>query len=69
MNVKNAASYCGYNPKHFSRVVSGFKIPRHGPKRNRFKRSDLDEWMIRPSCFSQGEDTTTPRTGFQRVHL
>lgn len=68
LNLKDAAAYCGYNPKHFSRIASWFDIPRHGPKRNRFKRSDLDAWMKTPSTFSSSQPEA-PRNGFSKVKL
>jgi hypothetical protein len=53
LNIKSAASYCGYNSKYFSRVCESFAVPRYGPKRNRFKKSDLDAWMRDPRMFQQ----------------
>lgn len=69
MGVRAAAAYLGYNPKHFSRVASWFDIPRHGPKRNRFKRSDLDAWMKTPSIFSSSGPPEAPRSGYSKVKL
>lgn len=69
LNIKDAAAYCGYNTKHFSRVASWFDFPRYGPKRNRFKRSELDAWMKTPSIFNSRAVSEAPRSGYSKVSL
>jgi hypothetical protein len=64
-NVKTAAAYCGYNAKYFGKLAIKHKIPRHGPKRNRFKRSDLDLFMREAQSFIRVQRDL--RTGFRRV--
>lgn len=52
-NLAAAAEYCDYAPGTFERVVREFKIPRHGPKRNRYAKSILDLWMAHPDLFKE----------------
>jgi hypothetical protein len=66
-NVKTAAAYCGYNDKYFGKLSAKFKIPRHGPKRNKFKRSELDLFMREPEAFIRVHQET--RTGYRKVTL
>lgn len=66
-NVKTAAAYCGYNDKYFGKLAKKNKIPRHGPRRNKFKRSELDLFMREPETFNRVHRET--RTGYRRVTL
>ena len=66
-NVKSAAAYCGFNPSYFSRLTAIFILPRYGPRRNRFKKSDLDQWMLNPSIFQKRLESA--RTGFRKVTI
>ncbi len=51
LNTKQAAAYCGYSHIYFARIMEDYQIPRYGPKRNRFKVSDLDDWMSKAENF------------------
>ncbi|MDL2279803.1 DNA-binding protein [Desulfovibrio sp. OttesenSCG-928-G11] len=53
LNTKKAATYCGYSHIYFARIMEDYEIPRYGPKRNRFKMSDLDDWMGRSDSFAK----------------
>lgn len=66
-NVKAAATYCGYNDKYFGKLAAENKIPRHGPRRNKFKRSELELFMREPETFTQVHRET--RTGYRMVTL
>lgn len=66
LNVKQAAKYCGYSHIYFARIMDDYQIPRYGPKRNRLKQSDLDEWMSNPQVFAVVDDKEG-RTTFRRV--
>jgi hypothetical protein len=52
LNTKKSAEFCGYNHRYFAILMETYKIPRYGPKRNRFRVSDLEEWMKRPELFN-----------------
>lgn len=67
MNVKTAAGYCGYNDKYFGKLAAKYKIPRHGPNRNKFKRSELEIFMREPETFIRVYRET--RTGYRVVTL
>lgn len=66
-NVKKAAAYCGYNDKYFGKLSAKFKIPRHGPKKNRFKRSDLDLFMRETQSFLRVHRDS--KIGFRKVAI
>ena len=51
MTLKQAAEYCGYSPRTFSRKLKEYDLPRHGPEKNRFAKSVLDSWMQSPDTF------------------
>jgi hypothetical protein len=52
LNLRQAAEYCGCSkPDYFRELVREYMIPRHGPKRNRYDRYELDEWMRNPQYF------------------
>lgn len=61
MSLKEAADYSGYSPKYFARLAAEHRIPKYGPKRNRFKRLDLDFFMANPSIFQQAALPGGPR--------
>lgn len=67
MNVKTAAVYCGYNDKYFGKLAAAHKIPKHGPKRNRFKRSDLDLFMRETQAFIRVHRDS--KTDFRKVTI
>jgi hypothetical protein len=67
LTTKKAAEFCGYNHIYFGRLMEIYKIPRYGPKRNRFKVSDLEEWMRRPEIFNIEEDKPVEQTTFRKV--
>lgn len=52
-NFKEAASYVGYHPDSFRRLIKefNFAIPCCGPKRNRYAKSVLDQFMATPFNF------------------
>lgn len=50
-NAIKAAEYCGYAPETFRDYMQQYKIPRYGPKRTRFARTTLDEFMAYPEKF------------------
>ena len=66
-NVKTAAAYCGYSDKYYGKLASKRKVPRHGPQRNKFKRSELDLFMREPETFTRVHRET--RTGYRMVTL
>ncbi|MBG0789848.1 MAG: helix-turn-helix domain-containing protein [Desulfovibrionaceae bacterium] len=51
LNKKQAAQYCGYNVDTFSGFVRKYPLPKYGPKRNRYKCTDLDKWMEDPEQY------------------
>lgn len=67
MNAKTAAAYCGYNDKYFGKLAAKHKLPRHGPRLNKFKRSELDLFMRESETFVRVHRET--RTGYRKVTL
>lgn len=51
LNGKEAARYCGYHVSAFAKIIREYKIPRYGPRLNRFRKDDLDMFMENPSDF------------------
>ena len=62
LNTKKAAEFCGFNHIYFGRLMELYRIPRYGPKRNRFKVSDLEDWMVKPESFTPMEETESGET-------
>lgn len=55
MTSKQAATYTGYRSSSaFRRIAAKHQVPRHGPKRNRYDRLELDQWMRDPAIFIDG---------------
>ena len=67
LNTKKAAEFCGFSHIYFSRLIEQYQVPRYGPKRNRFKVSDLEEWMMRPEVFKVTEQETPEKRSFRKV--
>ena len=51
LSTPRAAEYCGYSLDMFREYAKDYRIPKHGPKLNRYDVQELDEWMREPSCF------------------
>ena len=56
LSTKKAAIFCGYSHIYFARLMELYRIPRYGPKRNRFRVSDLENWMLQPDSYTPVED-------------
>jgi predicted DNA-binding transcriptional regulator AlpA len=68
LNTKKAAAYCGYSHIYFARIMEDYQIPRYGPKRNRFKVSDLDDWMSKADSFvRENSEETQGKKVFRKV--
>ena len=68
LNTKKAAEFCGYNHIYFSKLMELYKIPRYGPKRNRFKQSDIEDWMMSPELFNVDNDSeSNENRSFRKV--
>ncbi len=63
LTTEEAASYVRYSVTQFTRHVVAFHIPSYGPKGNRFRRDDLDEWMGNPNSFKKRSQGPCRRTG------
>ncbi len=50
-NLAQAAEYVGYSADAFGRYAREYEIPRWGPKKNRFAKSDLEAWMHDETAF------------------
>ncbi len=61
LKMHEAAEYCGYARNTFFKIVRDYKIPRFGPKNNRFDRWLLDEWMRDPHCFLRKDEVIRAR--------
>ncbi|WCB45182.1 helix-turn-helix transcriptional regulator [Nitratidesulfovibrio vulgaris] len=69
LNLKQAAAYLGYAVSTFRAYASSWNIPRMGPRRNRFRKEDLDAWMQNPAVFHGGSTKKRKRSGFTPVQL
>jgi len=50
-NQKEAAEYCGYCVVTFRQFAKSYEIPKCGPKRDRYRKEDLDDFMTDPASF------------------
>ena len=68
-NAKEAAVYLGYGYSTFIRKSEEFRIPRCGPKRNRYRKEDRDAFMANPLVFISGKPASSrrPTGGFRPV--
>lgn len=48
---EEAAAFCRVSPRTFRAYVKKYRIPRHGPGRNKFLDADLIDFMADPECF------------------
>ncbi|SOB59847.1 conserved protein of unknown function [Pseudodesulfovibrio profundus] len=48
---KEAAEYCGYCVVTFRQFAKDYEIPKCGPKRDRYRKEDLDDFMTNPTSF------------------
>ena len=68
LNTKKAAELCGFSKIYFGRLMELYRIPRYGPKRNRFKLSDIEDWMMSPELFQPADDLEPSATrSFRKV--
>lgn len=61
---REAAAYCGYqHPDSFARMLreEGVSLPACGPRRNRYARSILDDFMFKPDAYRASGPARTPR--------
>lgn len=66
-NQREAAEYCGYSVAKFREFAKDYDIPKCGPKRDRYRRDDLDDFMSAPSDFYNPVRTRKP--GFTPVEV
>lgn len=52
-SLTDAAKYCDYALGTFERILRDYDLPKYGPKKNRFAKSILDEWMVTPEVFKK----------------
>ena len=69
MNTKQAAAYLGYSASTFREYALRGAIPRCGPRRNRFRKEDLDAFMEDPNVFRTNRTTQRRRDGFTPVRI
>jgi len=51
LTTAQAAAYLGYGPRAFRDLHKRYSLPTYGPKRNRFRKDDLDVFMSAPVTF------------------
>ncbi|WP_027190229.1 helix-turn-helix domain-containing protein [Fundidesulfovibrio putealis] len=51
LTTAQAAAYLGYGLRAFRDLHKRYFIPTYGPRRNRFRREDLDLFMSSPVIF------------------
>lgn len=64
---KEAAEYCGYCVVTFRQFAKDYEIPKCGPKRDRYRKEDLDDFMTDPVSFHNPVRTRKP--GFVPVEV
>jgi hypothetical protein len=64
---KEAAEYCGYSVVKFRQFAKDYDIPRCGPKRDRYRKEDLDDFMTDPASFHN--PVRSRRPGFVPVEV
>lgn len=69
LNTKQAAALLGYSVSTFRIYAMRGDIPRYGPKRNRFRKEDLDAFMEDPNIFRATRTTQRRREGFTPVRI
>lgn len=70
LTAKQAAHYCGYSSvSYFLKLVRKYNIPKYGPKKNRFDKFDLDEWMRNPDIFISPSGRQRIRRTFKPVKV
>jgi len=57
LSLADAARYLSFSPRAFRDLVKKYLLPAYGPKRNRFRRSDLENFMENPVIFLAGQVT------------
>ena len=55
-NLKEAAEYCSYDPNYFGKLLQEYEVPRHGPGKNRYAKTIIDEFMKNPDTFKKKEE-------------
>lgn len=61
VNLKEAAEYCGYSESQFGALLRQYPLPRYGPKRTRYRLTELDAWMERPEDFKPTPTARRPK--------
>lgn len=51
LTTAQAAAYVGYGLRAFRDLYKRYSLPTYGPRRNRFRREDLDLFMAAPVTF------------------
>jgi len=54
LSLADAATFCGYRPGYFSKLLRRYALPRKGPGGNRFDVLDLEHFMSDPDAFKPG---------------
>ena len=48
---QQAAEYLSYAPRTFRELSKKYLLPTYGPRRNRFRKEDLEAFMSNPVIF------------------
>ncbi|WP_031479995.1 MerR family transcriptional regulator [Maridesulfovibrio frigidus] len=66
-----AAEYISYSRRQLLRYVEEFSIPTYGPRKNRFNKDDLDQFMANPLFFKQEKKQFSARKkrGFTPISI
>jgi len=51
LTTAQAAAYVGYGLRAFRDLHKRYQLPTYGPRRNRFRKEDLDAFMAAPVTF------------------
>lgn len=70
LTATQSAAYLGYHVKTFRGLAFNGFIPRYGLKNNRYRKEDLDAFMLNPYVFiATKKSTPCFKTSFSPVTL
>lgn len=64
LTLAEAAQYTGYSPDTLGQYFREGEVPRYGPKRNKFRKVDIDAYMENPQIFRSAQRVNRPKQGF-----
>ncbi|MEW5772982.1 MAG: DNA-binding protein [Thermodesulfobacteriota bacterium] len=66
MTMRDAAAHCGYAYETFRKMLRAYRLPKYGPKANRFAVHDLDAFMADPGAYKEEPQVRARRSRQRR---